>query len=282
LAQAPPRALVLVSSDDLAAGSGYEQIVAGARPDVTVLVRQQLWDATEVAARARRGGGEVHAQGRLRRLVDDELPARAILWEPGLDTPPSALEPDVPLYRLRAVAPPLPSPRPLVARIDALLAPGRDPTVQKLWSAQLSDLGRVYLGRNDLPRAAALFEAARAVRPHDAVAAIDLAVARARQGDVAGALALVDDVLAREPERLVARMNAGRYRLRLGDLDGAARDFAAVHARAPGDPAPLVGLARVAAARNDRAEAHRWLREAQQRGGDDAELRAVARELDRL
>jgi tetratricopeptide (TPR) repeat protein len=281
LQEAPPRALVLVTSDDLAAGALYEQIVAGARPDVTVLVRQQLWDAIEVAARARRGGGEVRPESRLRRLVDDELAARAVLWEPGLDAPPLPVEPDVPLDRLRASVAPLPSPRPLATRLEALLAPARDPTVRKLLSAQLSDLGRVYLARSDLPRAAALFEAARGVRPGDAVAAIDLAVVRAHEGDFAGALALVDDVLAREPGRLVARLNAGRYRLRLGDLDGAARDFAAARARAPADGAPVVGLARVALARDDRAQARRWLHQAQRLGGDEGELRALARELDR-
>ena len=281
LLQAPPRALVLATSDDLAAAATYEQAVAGARPDVTVLVRQQLWDAVETAARIRRAGGEVRAESHLRRLVEGELAARAILWEPGLDAPPLALLPDVPLYRLTATPAPLPPARPLATRIEALLSPARDPTARQLEARQLTDLGRVYLARGDVARARALFEAALAVRPGDAVASIDLAVVRARAGDLGAALALVEDVLVREPERRVARLNAGRYRLLLGDLDGAGRDFADVHARAPSDAAPLIGLGRVALARGDRAAAQQWLRTAQKLAGDDAEVRAFARELER-
>jgi tetratricopeptide (TPR) repeat protein len=281
LAQAPPRALVLVESDDLAASSSYEQNVAGARPDVTVLVRQIVWDLPETAARVQRGGNELHADPRLRHIIDEALPARAILWEAGQDPAPLPLEPDVPLYRLRVTPPPLPPARPLAERIEQLLLPARDPTARRLLSSQLSNLGRLFLQRADLPRATALFEAARAVRPGDAVAAIDLAVVRARQGDLLGALTLVDGVLEREPDRLLARLNAGRYRLRLGDFDGAARDFATAQLRAPFDPAPLVGLARVAQARADRAGARRLVQQAQKLAPDDPEARALGKELDR-
>jgi tetratricopeptide (TPR) repeat protein len=281
LDQAPPRALLLVQSDDLAAGSTYEQYVAGARPDVTLLVRQIVWDQPETAARMRRGGGELHPDARLRKIVDEALPARAVLWEPGQDSAPLPLEPDVPLYRLRATPAPLPSARPLAERVEQLLLPARDPTARHVLATQLTNLGRIFFQRGDLPRATALFEAARAVRPGDAVAAIDLAVIRARQGDLLGALALVDGVLEREPERLVARLNAGRYRLRLGDFDGAAHDFAQAQARAPLDPAPIVGLARVAQARADRAGARRLVQQAQKLSPDDPEARALGKELDR-
>ncbi len=281
LDEAPPRALVLLQSDDLAAGSSYEQNVAGARPDVTVLVRQTVWDQPETAARLHRGGDELHADPRLRHLIDEALPTRAILWEAGQDPAPLPLLPDVPLYRLRPSPPSLPSARPLAERIEQLLQPARDPTARRLLSSQLSNLGRLFLQRGDIVRAAALFEAARAVRPGDAVAAIDLAVVRARQGDVQGALVLVDEVLEREPERLTARLNAGRYRLRLGDFDGAARDFSAAHERAPADPAPLVGLARVAQARADHNAARRFVQQAQQLSPDDPEARALGKELDR-
>lgn len=279
LAQAPPRALVLVESDDLAAGTTYEQYVAGARPDVTVLVRQHLWDTAEVTARVRRAGGEVHATPRLRRLVEDELRARAVLWEPGVEPPPAPIVPDVPLDRVTAAPEPLPPPRPLAARVATLLRPGRDPTVRQLEGHALGDLGRAYLLGNDGEAAAALYAAALAVHPGDAVAATDLAVVRARAGDLQGALALVDGVLARDPDRLVARINAGRYRLRLGDVDGAARDFTQAHQRAPAEPAPLIGLCRVALARHDRAAAQEWLRAAEKLAPDDPEVRAMAREM---
>src|SRR5262249_19519928 len=85
LAEAPPRGRALVESDDLAAGTTYEQYVAGARPDVAVLVRQHAWDKIEKAARLRRA--DAHAT--------DE---HALLWEPGLDATPADVALDVPLY----------------------------------------------------------------------------------------------------------------------------------------------------------------------------------------
>lgn len=221
LAEAPPRALVEVESDDLAAGTTYEQYVGGARPDVLVLVRQQAWDHVEVAARKRRAG----ADG----------PPPAELWEPGSERLPPRIVPDVPLYRLGPVEAAAPPARPLALRIEALLWPARDPTARRLECQQLVALGRYYVSRDDLPRAAALFQSALAVRPGDAAAAVDLAVVRARAGDVRGALTLVEAVLARDPDRLVARLNAVRYRLHLSDLDGAARDLRAAQQLAPDD-----------------------------------------------
>ncbi|MGZ3429462.1 MAG: protein O-mannosyl-transferase family, partial [Polyangia bacterium] len=132
LAEAPARARVLVESDDLAAGTTYEQYVAGARPDVLVLVRQQGWDKTEQGARARRAD-----QG----LADER---GALLWEPGSDPPPAPITPDVPLYRAY-VDGPLPPARPLAERIARLLTPARDPTVRIVECEALVALGRLYL-----------------------------------------------------------------------------------------------------------------------------------------
>jgi tetratricopeptide (TPR) repeat protein len=266
LAQAPPRARVLVESDDLAAGSTYEQYVAGARPDVLVLVRQHAWDKAEEAARTRRA-----AAG------DEHVP---ILWEPGADPLPSPIAPDVPLYRV-GVDGALPPPRPLAERVAALLSPGRDPTVREVECEALVALGRLYLQHGEAARAAALFETALAVRPGDAAAGVDLAVVHARSGDVRGALAIVDAVLARHPDRYVARLNAARWRLVSGDSDGAARDFAAARDLAPAAAAPLVGLARVAAARGDHGAAQRYFHAAEKTDPSDADLRALKKELER-
>jgi len=267
LAEAPPRARLFVESDDLAAGTTYEQYVAGARPDVVVRVRQHAWDKTEEAARLRRAGVAA---------VDDRAP---VLWEPATDPLPSPIVPDIPLYRVGDGA--LPSPRPLAERIAALLSPARDPTVREVECEALVALGRLYLSRGDAARADALFEAALAVRPGDAAAGVDRAVVRARSGDVRGALALVDAVLARDPDRYVARLDAARWRAILGDLDGAARDFAAAHALVPDAAAPLAGLARVAGMRGDRKTALRWLSAAEKIDSSDAEVRALRKELER-
>jgi Flp pilus assembly protein TadD len=139
----------------------------------------------------------------------------------------------------------------------------------------------VYLAHGDAPRANALFEAALAVRPGDSAASVDLAVVRARSGDVRGALALVDVVLARDPDRYVARLDAARWRFVLHDVDGAERDFAAAQKLVPGAAAPLAGLARVAAARGDRPAAQRWLRAAENTDSSDADVRSLRKELER-
>ena len=270
LAEAPPRARVLVESDDLAAGTTYEQYVAGARPDVLVLVRQQAWDQEEGAARRRRADQSVEGDGAL-----------LLLWEPGTDPPPSPLTPDVPLYHVAGGDAPLPPARPLAERIGKLLAPARDPTARLVECEALVALGRLYLARGDAPRAHALFETALAVRPGDAAASIDLAVVRARGGDLQGALALVEAVLARNPDRYIARINAGRYRFQLGDIDGAARDFAAAHQLASAAAAPLAGLGRVALAHGQRVSAQRWLGAAEQADRSDADVRALRKELER-
>jgi len=268
LAEAPPRARVLVESDDLAAGTTYEQYVAGARPDVLVLVRQHAWDKAEEAARVRRA-----AAG------DEHVP---LLWEPGADALPSPIEPDVPLYRVGGgVEGALPPPRPLAERVASLLQPAHDPTVREVECEALVALGRLYLSRGEAARANALFETALAVRPGDAAAGVDLAVVHARAGDVRGALAIVDAVLARHPDRYVARLNAARWRLVSGDSDGAARDFAAAHELSPDAAAPLVGLARVALGRGDHAGAQHYLHAAEKTDSSDADLRALKKELDR-
>jgi len=274
LAEAPPRARVLVESDDLAAGTTYEQYVAGRRPDVVVLVRQQAWDKREEGARLRRAG---------LLAVDERAP---LLWEPATDPLPPAVVPDVPLYRVEAhvegrAEAALPPPRPLAERIASLLSPGRDPTVRSVECEALVALGRLYLSRNEAARADALFEAALAVRPGDAAAGVDRAVVRARAGDLRGALALVDAVLARDPDRYVARLDAARWRAILGDLDGATRDFTVAHALSPDAAAPLAGLSRVAAMRGDRKTALRWLAAAEKADGGDAEVRALKKELER-
>jgi tetratricopeptide (TPR) repeat protein len=298
LAQAPPRALVLTTSDDLSAGVLYEQVVAGARPDVTALVRQQLWDGALVAQRTRAAGGEVHdpAAGRSERariahedelaraLIAHELPLRAILWEPAHDAAPpgTALEPGVPLDRVvRAPPAPLPPWRPLAEDAVRTLAPARDPSVWRLASSALDGLGRVYFERGAAADAEALFAAALRARPDDAAAATNLAVARARRGDFAGARELVERVVAREPGRVVARVNAGRYALALGDVAAAEAHFAAAHRRAPRDPAPLVGLEQVARARHDQAAARALINDALRVAPNDPEARAAAAELEK-
>jgi tetratricopeptide (TPR) repeat protein len=252
LSEAPPRALLFATSDDLAAGGLYLQTVGGLRPDVTLLVRQQV----DVGA-----------------FMND----RPMLWEPGPDHPPSGtLEVGWPLESL--VAPSLPAPR-IIELARQALSPARDPFARRLWATSLTGPGRLFLQRGDEISAEIMFQAALEVRPIDAVAATDLAVVRAHRGDFAGALALCVEVLARDPSRQVARLNAGRYRLALSDLDGAEREFREYARRAPREAAPLVGLARVMARRGDRAAAVELVGEALRLSPGYPEALALKRDL---
>jgi tetratricopeptide (TPR) repeat protein len=237
LVEAPPRALIFATSDDLLAGAFYQQVVAGLRPDVSVLARQQ--------------------SANVRAELDFQ---RALLWEPGSDAPPlGVLSPGIPLLRLELSPSALPEALPLGRRAAEILEPARDPFARRLFAGALTGLGRVYLQRGDAAQSRALFESALRVRPNDAVAATDVAVLRARDGDLPGALQLCEEVLARDPSRQVARLNAARYRLALSDLDGAERDFHEYARRAPREAAPQVGLSRVAARRGDRPAAEKYL-----------------------
>jgi tetratricopeptide (TPR) repeat protein len=280
----PPRALLLATSDDLAAGALYEQVVAGARPDVTVLVRQQLADRGELERRLRRAGDEVAPpdprRDPLAALLAAELPRRTVAWEVGPDGPPfGALTPGVPVALLRREPTAPPPPRPLVARVEQLLSPRRDPLARRLASSALAALGRTYLVGGALAPAVALLQTAVAVDAAASGAAIDLGVALARGGDFAGARRVVEALLSRAPLHQIARVNAGRYALTLGDLDGAARHFEEAARRDPNDPAPLVGLGRVAERRGDRARSLELAREALRRAPADPEANAFKREL---
>jgi hypothetical protein len=215
LEETPPRMTIYATTDDLLAGLFYEQVVAGARPDVKVIARQQ-------------------ARGKL------EPPA---MWEAGGDLPPiGVLEPGLPLEKWTMTPQPLPPAVPIGEHAALLLEPAREPFARRLFAGGLTGLGRAYALRGEDEQGRLMFETALKVRPNDAVALTNLAVLRAKAGDFAGALKLCDEVLARDPSRLVTRLNAARYRAALSDVAGAEREFREVLRRSPGDPGALSGL----------------------------------------
>jgi tetratricopeptide (TPR) repeat protein len=301
LRDVPARALVLTQSDDLSAGTLYAQAVWGLRPDATVLVRQELWDATYLARAVARGGGvalsreavaawrsrpepaRIRDEARLMEsLLRSNLHARTVMWESGDDRPPDgALVAGVPLDRLSPTPEPLPPVRSLIDRIAALLGDPRDALARRLEAHAISELGAAFASAGDVARASALFETALRVRPEDAAAAVNLAVMQARQGRPAEALALVERVLAREPDRLAARLNAGKWRALTGDLDGAEREFRLARRSAPDAAGPRVGLARVAQARGDLPRARKLADEALAIAPEDAEARSLVEDLRR-
>jgi hypothetical protein len=110
LAQTPPGGAVSVASDNLAAGLAFAQVVEGARPDLAVLVRQHLWDASSLGPVARRlpaffGGWWPPAPPRnLARVSGRARRDRAPLGgRPGCRGAPSAAGPLPRVSALRAV-----------------------------------------------------------------------------------------------------------------------------------------------------------------------------------
>lgn len=301
LRDAPERALALVQSDDVAAGTLYAQAVWGLRPDVTILVRQHLFDADYLADRLARSHSDVvdtrtladwrtlgeterlRRQPRLlRSLIERNLGRRPILWEPGDDSPPRGwLSLDVPLARLEQAPPPTPRPsvRLVIDRLERLLGHVQDEPARRLETTALTQVASRYIEGGDRVSAGILYGLALALRPDDAVAMLGLGVVRASRGEFAVAARLAERVIALEPNRAVARLNAGRYRLALGDLAAAEAHFLAAAQLRPRQAAPLVGLARVRLAADRTGEAKRLLEQARLLEPRDPEIELLTAEL---
>ena len=251
LDEAPPRARVLVESDDLAAGSTYEQYVAGARPDVAVLVRQQSWDKA-------RGGARACAAPTLASSTS----ARRCLWEPGSDPLPSPITPDVPLYRARrrAAAAGAPARR---ARRGALAAGARSDGAHRRVRGARRARPRLPVARRRRRAPRALRDRARACDPatppprstsRSSTRARATCAARSRSSTACSRAIPTATSRASTP-RAIAWSSA--------TSTAPPRDFTAAHALVEDAAAPLVGLGRVAGARGDRPAALAALRAAE-------------------
>lgn len=101
-----------------------------------------------------------------------------------------------------------------------------DPALTTLGQAvTLAGQGEAALAAGDAATARARFDAARALRPEDALLGAWAARAAAAQGDLDGALALLDTTLAQAPAFGEARLQRACYRARAGRLDDAAADL---------------------------------------------------------
>lgn len=224
----PPEALLLVASDNLAAGWAFAQVVEGARPDVAVVVRQHVWDPSSVepvrarlpeALRGWRAGGGLAALERLR----DGWP---VAWEWAADADAAArprdLAPAFP-YFARGLVTDDPG---FAPALEALLAhlPAEaltEPQARRAFAGLLGDLGRWRLGRR-LPTGLAVFRRAAELAPEVSARWADLGVAFSAAGDVAAAIEATRPALALDPRNRTARVNLVRYLL-----------------QRPGDPAAL-------------------------------------------
>ncbi len=230
LAQAPPGALILASSDHLASQSLYLEGVEGFRPDLMTIVKQHVPDDALVRRRFRKedeplpeAALEVPPEALQRRvyaLAALEAARRPVVWELGdgrLDGPLSdRLRPDGALYRLGGFGSSVSS------REDADWLPSR---VSELTKAHLlafrsrrvlSDGLRLrgvwHLLRQEPDRGARVLEGAVTLDPTHAPSLLNLAAARFRQGDRTGAIELLERALIADPTYTKARENIQRYK----------------------------------------------------------------------
>ncbi len=224
LAETPPRGLLLVESDSLAATTLLLTVTEQARPDVAVLVRQHLWDATRTNAVLALAGAETPAVPRDDALIEVLGLGRKIAWELGEQSPPAGwrLQIGAPVSLL---APIHTKAQPAAfgasaARWAALFAhpSRRDRAAAMVLASALTTLGRVAVTANALDAAETMFETALALRPRHVTALVNRSVVAARRGRLAEAAALSEQALALDPLRLSALINLGRYAIGLGQL----------------------------------------------------------------
>lgn len=228
LAATPPRGLALVQYDSTAAGLLYLTEVEGARPDVSVLVRQFLVSETYARAARARSGLDDSAPG-AGEPMDWILGAgRPVAWEIGRDTLPPGLDVRIaaPLVVLaqaeRASADIAGQRRALAAAARSVAAifagpGGHDRIARRVYARMLTALGRLAYGRGALDMSENLFEQALAVRPTHVAALVNRGVVAARRGDFAAAVGWTERALALDPGRVGALINAARYLLQMDD-----------------------------------------------------------------
>jgi hypothetical protein len=272
----PVRGVAFVASDDLASGAAFAQVVEGARPDVAVLVRQHVWDASSVGpVRARLpdvapGWASGDGLAPLLRAVASGSPW---LWEwaRGLDREALTaadvdLRPAVPLFRgeaeVRAAASeaPLETLRATAESITRMGVEGDGLTLRRWLAGQGNDLGLARLqslGAEPDARALAveaLGLGCRAAPPGMASPCTNLAVA---VGGGEAALQALDAAVALAPDDASVRMHRAGLRLRanqpLDALEDVARALEDGGLRAPDERARALALRGLANAQLERA-----------------------------
>ncbi len=234
LDETPPRGIALVVNDSTAAGLLYRTAIEQARPDVAVLVRQQMrGDPERTRAVLRRSAP---GQGAAAELWGP----RPKVWELGYDEPPpeyvavaaaplARLAPAGTGYRGADVD------RAARALLAEFAAPGaRDRVAVQVLAQALGSLGVLAHDHGDLEVAIRAYDAALAVDPGFARALVNRGAAAAATGDFRAAIRFTERALAIEPNHVTGLLNAARYYLRLDDDDDARRRVDRALALAPG------------------------------------------------
>ncbi len=257
LAAAPPRSLVLVQSDDVAAGTMFLTTAEAARPDVAVLVRQHLWDVRRNRTILSRAGiGDVDAQRVLGSVRGAE---RAVLWEYGVDSWPERLR----FHAGTAVGRIAPEPsvggdvRAALEGMDRVFAgeDAGDRNARRVHAHAVVGVGRVLYDRGRLDAAAALFEAATVINPRHVAAWVNWAVVQDRQDRHRTGATTSERALGIDPYHITARVNAARFRMNAGDDEMASFHIEFALELAPGNAAAwsIAGILDARAKRYERA-----------------------------
>ncbi len=256
----PPEALALVASDNFAAGLAFVQVVEGARPDVAVIVRQHIWDASSIHPVRRRlpaalvgwrPGAGLATLGRLR--ADWPL---AWEWAGGLDAAarpaldahfplPGRGLPELSADRLAPpghdARPPPPPERALTALLGWLPGdPQADPQARRGLAGLCDDLGQLRLAAGNVEDAPIAFARAASLDPDRASRWSNLGSALARAGRSDASIWATQRALTLDPNDRTAGRNLVRYLLAAG---ASARARAAVDDLLARHPRDADGLA---------------------------------------
>jgi tetratricopeptide (TPR) repeat protein len=213
----PSRGIAMVENDSTAAGMILVTAIEGARPDVSLLVKQRVFEGW----RTRRELGRVDSSAQL-------FGARPITWEVGVLPVPAQYRAHIglPLGRLvehdSAVdgGDIAASARALVRLFDH--GSVSDPAATSVFAQALNVIGRTALERGDLASAMLAYDAALAVHPRFARGWINRGAVAAAAGDYAVAIADTEQGLRLEPNHEIGLVNLARYYLR-ADRDEDAR-----------------------------------------------------------
>lgn len=118
-----------------------------------------------------------------------------------------------------------------------------------------SGLGRAYHANDLIDLAGPCYEEALSIEQNDAISWYLLARVRAELGDVDGALAAVDQAIVHDPTAAFVHWRRGFWLAQQGKLDAAETAFQNAMKLQRADPIATVGLACVAAERQDYASA---------------------------
>ncbi len=230
----PPEALVLVASDNLAAGLAFRQVAEGERPDLAVLVRQHIAYPSSVEPVRRRvphalaGWSPGAGLGDLKALAGDWPVGWE--WAEGLDggARPAALRPAFPLFaRPRAGA--IGYGHALETAIARLGESGLDAPQGKRAYGNLADnYGRYLLGRRQPKLALQAFRFATRIQPENPGRWNNLGSAFARMGQYDGAVSATKVALELAPDNRLAGLNLSRYLIAQGKYEDAAKTLAAL------------------------------------------------------